>query len=430
MLSITNTVRGLFARPATPSRPRPRRRPLRLECLEERTLLCNPGELDLTFDGDGKVTTTGATVAMDVALQTDGKIVVAGRRTPSGDPAFDDFAVVRYTASGALDTTFGGTGVVLTDVTTNRGDQAKAVAIQSDGKIIAAGHTTNKRQSPNCHASCNLEFALVRYNANGTLDSSFGSGGKVITNMGASDDTIQEIVIQPDGKIVAVGQSSNRVALARYNSNGTLDSSFDSDGKLFMTGFAATNTQTPGIVLQPDGKIVLASSPGFARFNANVSLDTTFGTGGTVAIPVSIGGLQGVALQADGSILVIAPDESGGDSGVARFTSNGVLDTTFGTNGIVFNRVPDAAGMFPSDVTVQADGKILVTGRANVGDREFFVFRYTTAGVLDTSFDTDGIVTTDFGSGDAAHGIVLQPDGKIVAVGSTGGAIALARYCA
>jgi len=437
MLSITNTVRGLFARPATPSRPRPRRRLLRLECLEQRTLLCNPGELDLTFDGDGKVTTDfgGAEdFANDVALQTDGKIVVAGVSNGAGQQV-GNFAVARYTASGGLDTTFGGTGLVLTDVTKFKEDQANAVAIQSDGKIIAAGFTTKKQGSQN-----NQEWALVRYNTNGTLDSSFGSGGKVITNMGAAGELIHEIVIQSNGKIVAVGQSANRAALARYNSNGTLDTSFGSGGKVF-TSFYATNSTTPGIVLQTDGRIVMAATlPASAgsesgdwavtRFNTNGSTDTTFGSGGTVVTP-GLGHVEGVALQADGQIVVIGTNAGDGFmSGAARYSSNGVLDTTFGTNGVVLTRVPGASLTMARDVSIQADGKILLTGYADLSLRQIFAFRYTTAGTLDTSFDADGIVTTAIGSASSGHGIVVQPDGNIVVSGSSSiGGFTLVRYC-
>src|SRR5919106_930041 len=215
-----------------------------------------PGDLDPTFDGDGKVTTDfagGGDQAQAVAIQGDGKIVAAGiDRNLSG---VGDLALARYNPDGSLDTTFDTDGLVTTDFI-GQTDQAYAVAIQGDGKIVAAGRAFL--------GSTREEFALARYNPDGSLDTTFDGDGKVTTDFAAFNDNARAVVIQGDGRIVAAGfavvSGTNDFALARYNTDGSLDSTFDGDGKV-TTDFAAASDIAHSVATQGDGRIVAA---GFA----------------------------------------------------------------------------------------------------------------------------------------------------------------------
>ena len=224
------------------------------------------GDLDTTF-GTGGIATTHLGSLYDygesVALQSDGKIVTAGYFYNGTDY---DFALVRYNNDGTLDTSFSGDGIVTTDIG-NLGDFATSIAIQSDGKIIVAGNSLT---------SGNYKFALVRYNTDGTLDTSFSGDGKVTTALGVSDDRFYSIGLQSDGKIVAAGSSYDDTgsifdfALVRYNTDGTSDSSFSGDGKV-ITAISGLEDSATSVVLQSDGKIVAA---GYS-YNVDTSIDFT-----------------------------------------------------------------------------------------------------------------------------------------------------------
>lgn len=207
-----------------------------------------PGELDPSFDGDGVVLTDfGATTerAVDTAIQSDGKIVAAGE---SGG----DFALARYNPDGSLDISFGGDGKVTTDFGGVR-DIADAVAIQSDGKIVAAGRFFPRPYSD--------DFALARYNSDGSLDTSFGVSGKVITNLGGAD-VIEDVAIQSDGKIVAAGFRlfpGWDFALARYNPDGSLDTSFGVNG-VVLTDIGGSDIAFALAVQPADGRYVAAGA--------------------------------------------------------------------------------------------------------------------------------------------------------------------------
>ncbi|MEV7691668.1 calcium-binding protein [Streptomyces bungoensis] len=385
-----------------------------------------PGDLDPAFGTGGKVTTDfgGDDAAEGVALQVDGKTVTAGYSSAGGD-----FVLARYNTDGSLDASFGSGGKVTTDFSGGYGE-ALAVTVQADDKIVAAGWIVGSA------ASGPEDFALARYNPDGSLDASFGSGGELITDFGGTD-AAQGVTVQPDGKIVAVGFSTasgpDDFALARYNPDGSLDTSFGTGGKV-TTDFGVTD-EIEGVALQADGKIVAAGwsgGPGgydfaLARYGTDGSLDASFGTGGKVT--TDFGGTYdqafGVALQNDGKI--VAAGLSGGDFALARYDSGGSLDASFGTGGTVttdFGADDQAEG-----VSVQTDGKIVAAGwSAASGSADFALARYDTDGTLDASFGTGGKVTTDFGGSDAAEGVALQTDGKIVAAGHSSGNFALARY--
>jgi uncharacterized delta-60 repeat protein len=394
------------------------------------------GDLDTTFDFDGKVTTpigSSTDQGRAMALQADGKIVVAGSSVISGTT---DFALTRYTSTGALDTTFDGDGKVTTPIGSST-DLAEALAVQSDGKIVAAGWISG----------ATIDFALVRYTSSGALDPTFGTGGKVTTPIGTSTDAITGIAIQPDGKIVVVGYSTIGAtvdfALARYTVTGALDPTFGAGGKV-TTPIGATDDQATSVAIQEDGRIVAAGlafngpQPDFAlaRYTSTGALDATFGAGGKVTTPIGSGDDQAydVAIQADDKIVAAGHSFNGSnnDFALVRYTSIGGLDSGFGAGGKVTTPFgpghDEARGM-----ALQDDGKIVVAGHGSNGSNDDFALaRYNTTGALDATFGGDGRVMTSIGSSiDVAHDVAVQEDGKIVVAGYIGGAaedFAVARY--
>jgi len=335
------------------------------------------GTPDSTFDGDGRVVTNIGgwnDEAAAVALQPDGKIVVAGfTNEPWG------FVVVRYNANGSLDNTFSADGIVVhsgADL-----GRAYAMAIQPDGAVVVVGQGYQG-------------FAIVRYKSNGDLDSTFGFGGIRTVAVTSGANWATGVAIQGE-KIVVVGPAGNSTldfALVRLNADGSLDSSFGSAG-VSITDFAGQDDHPHGLALQSDGSIV------------------------------SVGSSYGVA---------------GGSWNYAltRHSADGALDTTFGTDGKVttdFAVSRDEAWA----VAVQSDGKIIVAGRTeDYAPRlmDFGLVRYLPNGSLDVTFDGDGKAATDFPGSDSAFAVDVQPDGRIVAAGASLTLLrenfALARYLA
>jgi uncharacterized delta-60 repeat protein len=241
-----------------------------------------PGSLDPSFSGDGKVVTpfpNGRDNAEDVAVQADGKVVVAGS---SGS----DFALARYNTDGSLDATFGTGGRVHTNFPLDRGGFASALVIQPDGKIVLAGEATDATQS------FSSGFALARYNSDGSLDTSFDSDGLVVTSFPGGSAFAEDLLLQPDGKLVAAGTRRDNTtfqavfALARYNTDGSLDTSFDSDGRATIDIAGTTAEEARGVAVQADGRIVVVGNGNsvfaVARVNSNGSPDNAFDTDGQV----------------------------------------------------------------------------------------------------------------------------------------------------
>jgi len=383
------------------------------------------GELDTTFDTDGKVTTSigsGDDYVNSVVLQSDGKIVAAGY---SYNGSNYDFAIVRYNTDGSLDTTFDTDGKVTTPIASGD-DRAYSVVLQSDGKIVAAGYSYNGSDN---------DFAIVRYNTDGSLDTTFDTDGKVTTQIGSGSEIANSVVLQSDGKIVAAGSSDNGsnydFAIVRYNTDGSLDTTFDTDGKV-TTPIGSRSDTAYGVVLQSDGKIVAAgysfngSDNDFAivRYNTNGSLDTTFDTDGKVTTPIGSRSeiAFSVVLQSDGKIVAAGSSDNGSnyDFAIVRYNTDGSLDTTFDTDGKVTTPIGSRSDT-AYGVVLQSDGKIVAAGYSfNGSDNDFAIVRYNTNGSLDTTFGTGGKVTTPIGSGnEEANSVVLQSDGKIVVAGSS-----------
>jgi len=306
-------------------------------------------------------------------------------------------------------------------------EEVLGLAVQSNGKIVAVGYSL---------AGANDDFALVRYNPDLTLDTSFQGTGKVLTDFGAGNDRAEAVAIQPDGKIVVVGYAlmgaNNDIALARYTPDGSLDFSFDGDGKTTLN-LGPGNDELFGVAIQPDGKIVVIGRTFvsnydylIARFESTGALDLGFASGGfqTFSLGSFDESVNAVALQSDGKIVVAGTDFDPADNDivVARFNTNGSFDPSFGGVGYVTNTplLSDKA----KDVAIQADGKIVVAGDSTVtGDSDVTVMRLNANGTFDTSFNATGYIRTDLGSaGDLGEALQIQSDGKILVAGTGGGA--------
>jgi uncharacterized delta-60 repeat protein len=416
-----------------------------------------PGDLDPTFGTDGKVITDFAghdDGSGGVAIQSDGKIVVAGFAATSDTPDTDDFALARYNNDGTLDTSFGTGGKVTTDFGA-ADDVARKVALQADGKIVVVGLHLNGTESA---------FALARYTTSGKLDQSFGQGGKVLTTFPGmpANERSRFIVIQVDQKILIGGNvGTNQAtgpdfALARYNPDGSLDQTFG-DGGLVTTNISSTLDNAWAAVVQSSGKIVVGgfslifdvstqtstSEFSLVRYKSNGTVDTTFGTDGTGVVLTEFSGDQAnivdLALGADESIIALGTDVPDFNPGpidrfvLAKYSADGILDSTFGDGGRVVTHFRAGSSDDASALLLQPDGRIIVSGStvtAN-GDRDFAFARYDSDGTLDASFGVDGLLTTAISTGDdSANGLALQPDGRLVVAGSGGvnPNFAVARY--
>ena len=393
-----------------------------------------PGALDTSFNGTGIASVGfngGDDSARAVAVQADGKIVVGGYAKSGANYLF---GLVRYNANGTLDTTFDTDGKVTTSII-GVDDGITGLAIQTDGKILAAGYALS---------GSNYVFALARYNADGSLDTTFDTDGKVTTSILGVDSFANAMSLQSNGKIVLAGGAYNGtnydVALARYNADGSLDTTFDTDGKV-TTGVLAGNDGANAVKVRSDGKIVAAgyafsgASSSFAvvRYNADGSLDTAFDTDGkvTTSILAVEDGATGVAIQADNKVVASGYAKNGTvlNFAIARYNTDGSLDTSFDTDGKVTTAMlagNDAANA----VAVQSNGKIVVAGAAsNVANYDLAAARYNANGSLDTSFDTDGKVTYSVGleTDDVGYAMAIDSAGQIIIAGETGTQFVVAR---
>jgi len=389
------------------------------------------GSLDTSFDTDGIVTTTinsGGDYAYDVAVQPDGKIVVVGY-TNSGSEY--DLAIVRYNEDGSLDASFDNDGIKVIDI--GQEDFGQSVVLQSDGKILIGGTT---RIGSN-------DFLLVRLNSDGSLDTSFDSDGIVITSISTTLDYGKALAIQSDGKILLAGHSHDgsyyNVTLVRYNTDGSLDTSFDSDG--IATASAGTASDyAEAIILDSSGKILVAgyssmgSSTDFSiyRFNSDGSLDTSFDSDGKKTIDFSSGNDWGkdIAVQSDGKILIsgYAVDSNGKQKfAIARLLADGSLDTSFDSDGLLLASV-SSYHHSNGGIVIQSNGKILIGGEVDHSPSDIALVRLNTDGSYDSNFDLDGKLYTDLGSADYGNAIAIQPNDKLLVAGTSNSHFAVVRY--
>lgn len=418
------------------------------------------GGLDPSFGTGGKVITSpgGFVSTSGITLQPDGKILSTG----SGLPGSSLFSLTRYNIDGSLDTSFGNSGKVTTDIysgTSDDRDRGQVVLVQPDGKIVVAGQATT--QIPGYYTYFDGS-ALVRYNSDGSLDTSFGSNGKVLSRTGYLAANLSKAVLGPDGKIILVKDASSGrygpFVLQRFNSDGSFDNTFGTPfpypdylvGTSVKTSVNDTN-YAKDAVFQPDGKLVVVGisradllsggvdtprSLTLLRYDSGGygTLDwTSFGTSGITKslfqflpndFSFSDYSQAKLALTADGKIVVAADGTSsqGTTSILLRYNSNGSLDPDFGIGG----RITTSAITTVAGVAIDSNGRISVAGQAN-GD--FVLMRYSSTGNLDTSFGNNGKVTTDFGTtSDNPLQLVIQPDGKIVLTGTANGNFVMARY--
>ncbi|MGB6041927.1 MAG: Ig-like domain-containing protein, partial [Pirellulales bacterium] len=336
------------------------------------------GTLDLTFgggDGIAILDVGGSELAVDVAVQSDGKIVVLGTTDVVAD---SDLVVARFNADGTLDTGFDGDGYAITDV--SGVDNAGAVAIQTDDKIVIAG----------ANAAGGNNFTVVRYDTDGSLDTSFDTDGIVDIDFGGSSfDQASAITIQTDGMIVVGGVSDNQYALARLTVAGALDTSFDTDG-LVITDFGAGNERISDLIVQSDGKIVAGGTANLdfalARYNTDGSLDTLFDTDGmqTSDMGATEQGYD-LALTSSEKIVISGYTDLIGsnDVMVQRYNSDGSIDATFNTVGTVIS-VVGVSHEYGYSVDVLADDSVVVGGYSSPGG--FLLNKYNEDGTPDTSF--------------------------------------------
>lgn len=379
--------------------------------------------------------------------------------------------VAQIGRAGRLDTSFGGGGVFTTNLVSNAG--ARTIALQSTGKIIIGGGTSSAG-------------ALLRVNSNGTLDTTFGSGGLVTNGFGIDGPVVVEVAVQSDDKILAIAAGfPDYLVLGRFNSNGSVDTAFGNQG--FATRVAPCQRDfAAGLSLQSNGDILVGCGFSLARYTNTGQFDTTFGTGGIATLKDAGPNVNGIAVQADGKILIASSDigfqgmvsryntdgsvdtsyairgqagsvsptnalvlQGNGQSviggnlvttvspavngfGLIRFNTNGGIDTTFGSQGGVATAFPGLSNATAFAVALQTNGELIAAGDAfnQQSASEFALARYLTSGALDISFGVSGRVLTSFGSPASIAAMVLQSDGKIVVAGTIGSSAAVARYFA
>lgn len=383
-----------------------------------------PGDLDPSFGAGGTVETQISTDAFvsGLAIQADGKIVAGGIAYPGGV-----VALARYEPNGQLDSAFGSGGIVTGPVV-----HVRALALQPDGKILLAGSSSDS-------SSRRGFFSVIRYRPDGSPDATFGSDGLVR----GPDGGASSLALQTDGRIVVAGTEPEDYAfkLVRLNADGTLDSSFGSSGSVrTLLGYSAAAS---AVVIQPDGRILAAgaSVPGnpppppppppapppppppgppplpwrmtLARYNADGSLDPSFGSSGVVTTRLGPGAqisapAASLALQPDGNIVAAAVNS--GRLAMARYRSDGVLDPAFGSSGIVRTQLRSSGS--PNGLALQADGMIVLAGS------EDGVARYRSHGLPDTAFGSNGVAVPGFPSNGLVDAVALQQDGRIVTSGT------------
>jgi uncharacterized delta-60 repeat protein len=348
-------------------------------------------------------------------------------------------------ADGDIDPTFGTGGRVRVNNVDDVSDQARTVAVQPDGKIVVGGDTMS--------SGTNGIAILDRFNPDGSLDLGFGNGGEII----GPQASLGGVVILPDGKILTVGSiRASQIpvlnfVITRYNPNGTLDTTFGVDGYAMIGPQTQSIVYTVGnaLVIQPDGKIVAVGyatiNPGGARFlitrfNADGSRDESFGSSGVVFTRFTNGETRAlaVALEADGKIVASGfnvADQVTRNFALARYNTNGSIDMDFGLEGQVTTNFAFRNFAQANAVVIQADGKIIAAGGFTRQSTGFLLARYKVDGRLDQEYGTGGKVTTGFANGGTGYGqaALLQPDGKLLVAGALAfsgmnNTLLLARY--
>jgi uncharacterized delta-60 repeat protein len=402
------------------------------------------GSPDSSFNGTGKLTTTLSSNPQVgnslIAIQDNNKIVVAGYKLN----LTYDFVIARFNANGSPDNTFDNDGILITDFTspgdfTSSDDFAGSLVIQNDNKILVAGYTISHFQG-----FIVQHLSAARYNTNGSADITFNNTGKLLEDNKQGYTELHSTAIQPDGKVVVAGLTWNGsnydFGVARFTQNGNIDSSFSNDGQQ-ITDFESNDDNASSIVIQKDGKIIVTGTSNnqfaVARYNTDGSADITFNQTGKIIIPMGFtDNCTSVALQANGKIVIAGytftnPNYDSVYSAVARLNPDGTLDNTFNGNGKQLT-----SSQISTSVAIQSDGKIVAAGRSYLNNQDnFSLIRYNTDGSPDASFSNDGKQNNTFGDDNYfGESVAIQSDGKIVLAGfsetfsGSSSSFAVARY--
>jgi len=394
----------------------------------------NTGTLDSNFGINGKTLFTyneGGVECFDATIQSNGKIICVGDGSRIFNGSERGIAVFSFLKTGIIDSSFGINGGTFIDVGYN-GQRAHAVTVQDDDKILITGYGVNGT------INLNYDIVTIRLNSNGSIDSSFGTNGIAIADYG-NGDIARDIVLQPDGKLLVQGSSSGFFITLRYMQNGILDDNFGTDGKVITmfdglaTGFSIT--------LQEDGKIIAAGTDDekilLARYLSNGTPDISFGNNGEVRsnLTKNYDRANDILVLPDGKIII-----AGSKSNIitdtallARYNSDGSLDISFGNKGMIIPKMQ--YNSIITKIALQQDGKLITGGYSHVGgsaEQDFLLLRFNPDGSFDSSFANNGQQVTSLSIIDAAYGLALTKDNKIVLAGSSTNGIhnyvSLAQY--
>ena len=375
------------------------------------TALAAPGALDTSFDGDGVRTIDfgGLDVAAGLVIQPDGRIVTTGIAGASVTTS-DNFGLARLTLDGSLDTSFSDDGQA--NLSIGGQDRGAAAALQPDGKIVVVGD--------NVGAGGTSDFGILRSTAGGLADPAFDDDGRVTVDFGGADYG-DDVLVQPDGKIVVAGAVFDDLAVFRLTADG------DVEGGARRADFGGPFSRASAVALQPDGKIVAAGYTvsattavdfAVARYNADLTLDSSFDGDGRRTIDLgSDDQVSDVLIQPDGKIVLTGAGYSTGDVAVTRLNPDGTLDTSFDGDGSAKVDLGTEKSDVGAAVALQANGKIVVAGSG--GASQAVVLRFQPGGALDTTFDGDGKQTLPVAGGATAVGLLR--DGRIAVAGTSGG---------
>jgi uncharacterized delta-60 repeat protein len=384
------------------------------------------GVVDTSFAGGvvRQAIDIGEDSANAVAVQADGKVIVAGA---SATATGTWVSLMRLQRDGSLDTSFGNGGKVITQVGTHGNDDAAAIAVQDDGKIVVAGSTESSGTS--------LDFAVLRYQADGSLDTGFGNGGKVVVDFAGDSDRAWAVLVQNDGKILVGGEANTGstatgvdFALLRLNANGSVDTGFGNAGKVITPVKSSSGTDVlRAIALQPvngEQRILAAGGEGdflAVRYKIDGSIDTSFGTQGKIAglFNASIGGARALTLLPNGGAVVAGHINH--HFAAVQLTAAGGLDTGFAQAGRFENSLV-ASWNEANALVRQSDGKLILGGwvfptAGSNGD--FAALRLNADGSIDTGFGNGGVTITATAPGtknDVAKALVLQADDRVPTV--------------